>query len=115
VQARPGVDLGRVLAIVDEEIERLRREGPTQREIDRARNNLEASFVQRAQTALGRADQLNGYATFTGDPGFIQQDFARYAGVDTASVRAAAEAWLRPGRVILSIVPQGQTQLQASR
>jgi zinc protease len=115
VQARPGVDLGRVLAMVDEEIERLRREGPTQREIDRARNNLEASFVQRAQTALGRADQLNGYATFTGDPGFIQQDFARYAGVGAATVRAAAREWLQPGRVILSIVPQGQTQLQASR
>jgi zinc protease len=114
VQARPGTDLTRVLAVVDEELERFRREGPTEREIQRARNNLEASLVQRMQTALGRADQLNGYATFTGDPGYLQRDYARYDAVGAAEVRQAAATWLRPGRIILSVVPQGATELQAS-
>jgi zinc protease len=114
VQARPGVDLSRVLAIVDEEIARLRQDGPTEREVQRARNNLEASFVSRMQTVLGRADQLNAYATFTGDPSFIERDYARYESVDVATVHRAVE-WLGAGRVLLSVVPQGQTRLQASR
>jgi zinc protease len=114
VQARPGVDLTRVLAIVDEEITRLRADGPTDRELQRARNNLEAAFVQRMQTALGRADQLNAYATFTGDPAFIEQDFRRYERTTTATVHRAVD-WLGAGRILLSVVPQGQTQLQASR
>ena len=114
VQARPGVDLDRVLAIVDEEVARLRTEGPTQREVERARNNLEVSFVQRMQTTLGRADALNSYATFTGNPAYIQQDYARYATVTTGSVQQSLN-WLGAGRIVLSVVPQGQTQLQASR
>jgi zinc protease len=114
VQARPGVDLDRVLAIVDEEVARLRTEGPTQREVERARNNLEVSFVQRMQTTLGRADALNSYATFTGNPAYIQQDYARYATVTAASVQQSLN-WLGAGRIVLSVVPQGQTQLQASR
>jgi zinc protease len=114
VQARPGVDLARVLAVVDEEVARLRAEGPTEREIVRARNNLEVTLVQRMQTVMGRADLLNSYATFTGDPGFLQEDYDRYTAASTASVHRAAD-WLGAGRVILSVVPQGQTQLQASR
>jgi zinc protease len=115
VQARPGVDLSRVLAIVDEEVARLLAEPPTEREIQGALNNLEAAFIQRMQTNLGRADQLNAYATFTGDPAFIEQDYARYSAVTPATVQAAARRYLVPNRVLLSVVPAGQTRLQASR
>ncbi len=115
VQARPGVELTRVMHIVDEEIARLVAEGPTEREIQRARNALEAGFIQGMQTNLGRANQLNSYATFTGDPGYIERDFARYAAVNPASVQAAARRYLVSSRVVLSVVPEGQTQLQASR
>jgi zinc protease len=115
VQARPGVDLTRVQQIVDEEVARLLAESPTERELQRARNNLEAAFIQRMQTNLGRADQLNSYAVFAGDPTFIERDLARYAAVTTATLHDAARRYLVPNRVLLSIVPRGQTQLQASR
>jgi zinc protease len=115
VQARPGVDLTRVLAIVDEEIARLVREPPTEREVQAARNAYEASFIQRMQTNLGRADQLNAYATFTGDAAFIERDYGRYTAVTPAAVWGVAARSLRPDLVVLSVVPRGQTQLQASR
>jgi zinc protease len=115
VQARPGVELSRVMQIVDEEVARLIAEGPTAREVERARNSLEAGFIQRMQTNLGRADQQNAYATFTGDPGYIERDIGRYTAVTAASIHAAARRHLGPNRVVLSVVPQGQTQLQASR
>ncbi len=115
VQARPDVELTRIMHIVDEEVARLIAEGPTEREIQRARNAIEAAFIQGMQTNLGRANLLNSYATFTGDPGYLERDFARYSAVTPASVQAAARRYLVPNRVVLSVVPQGQTQLQAAR
>ncbi len=113
VTARPGVSLSRVLAVVDEEVARLVAEPPSEREVQAALNNVEAGFIQGMQTALGRADQINLYTTFTGDPAFIERDYARYQAVTPASVNTAARRYLTPNRVILSVVPEGQTQLQA--
>ncbi|HEX2092237.1 MAG TPA: pitrilysin family protein [Longimicrobiaceae bacterium] len=115
VTARPGTDLNRVLASVDAEVARLLTDPPTEREIQQARNNLEAGFIQQMQTLLGRADVLNRYAVFRGDPAALERDFARYATVTPASLQAAARRWLSPNRVLLSVVPRGQTQLQVSR
>jgi zinc protease len=115
VTARPGTELNRVLASVDAEVARLLTDPPTEREIQQARNNLEAAFIQRMQTLGGRAEVLNSYATFAGDPAAIERDFARYASVTPASLQAAARRWLSPNRVLLSVVPRGQTQLQVSR
>ncbi|HEU0300894.1 MAG TPA: pitrilysin family protein, partial [Longimicrobium sp.] len=115
VTARPGTELNRVLASVDAEVARLLTDPPTEREIQQARNNIEAAFIQRFQTLLGRADALNSYATYAGDPAAVERDFARYAQVTPATLQAAARRWLAPNRVLLSVVPRGQTQLQVSR
>jgi zinc protease len=115
VQARPGIPLPRILAIVDEEIARLATEGPSQREVDRARNAIEAGFIEQVETTLSRADVLNRYATFAGDPAFLERDFARYDAVTPETVRAAAQRFLGHGRVVLSVVPEGRTDLEVSR
>jgi zinc protease len=111
IQARPNVSLDRIRQVVDEEIARLRTEPPTQREIQQAVNNIEAGFIQRFQTNLGKADALNLYATYAGDPGFVEQDLARYLRVTPASVAAVAERYLSQPRVMLSVVPQGRLNL----
>jgi zinc protease len=115
VQAKPGVELSRIQQIVDEEVARLQAEPPTAREVQRARNNIESNFVREMQSVLERADQLNAYYTWTGNPGYVGQDMARYQAVTPASVQQAAKQVLTGGRVLLSVVPQGQTQLQAAR
>jgi len=114
VTALPGVELSRIVAIVDEEIARLRDEPPSGRDVQAALNNFEAGFIQGMQTALGRADQINMYATYAGDPAFIERDFARYVAVTPASVQQVVQRYLTGDRVILSVVPEGQTNLQAS-
>jgi zinc protease len=115
VTARPGIDLSRILTIVDEEVAKLRSEPPSEREIQAALNNFEAGFIQGMQTVLGRADQLNMYMTYTGDPAFIERDYQRYIAVTAESVVESARRYLGPNRVILSVVPEGQTELQAMR
>ncbi|MDQ3555467.1 MAG: insulinase family protein [Gemmatimonadota bacterium] len=115
VQAKPGVNLARVQKAVDEEVARLKTEPPTQRELERALNNIESQYVQGVQTVLGKADQLNAFYTWTGDPGYGEKAVARYRTVTPQGVQAAAGRYLDSGRVALSVVPQGQTELRASR
>ena len=111
VQARPGIELERVRAIVDEEVARVLKEPPTAREIEQARNNLEAFFLQDLETTLGRADRLNGYAVYMNDPAYVAVDVGRYGKVTSATVQDAVRTYLHDRRVLLSVVPTGQRQL----
>jgi zinc protease len=60
----------------------------------------------------GKSDQLNVYNVFMKDPGYFARDIARYRDATGVSVREAARGYLRPDRrVVLSVVPRGQTAL----
>jgi zinc protease len=114
IQAKPGVELSRVARAVDEEIARLKSTPPTARELERARTTLESELIQGYESALGRADALNQCYTFSGNPGCVDDRLARFRAVTPASVQDAARRFLTEGRVVLSMVPQGQTQLQVA-
>ena len=114
VQPQPGVALDQVEEIVEEELERLKREGPTQREVQQAVNNIEAGFVRGLQLRQDIADRLNGYQFWTGTPAYFDEDILRYRQVTQESVRQTASRLLGPGRIVLSVVPTGQPELQAT-
>ena len=66
---------------IDEEIERLKRQPPDAREVQRAINQIEASFYRRMERVggfYGKADQLNAYFAAGGGPDFFAEDLARY-------------------------------------
>jgi zinc protease len=110
--AAPGRALADVDAATRETLADLAEAGPSADELERALARAEAQFVYRVQTIGGfggKSDQLNAYNVFTGSPGYIQQDRARYARTTAASVAAAVRRWLHeaPG-VALSAVPQGR-------
>jgi zinc protease len=114
VTARSGRTLEEIRALVDEEIARLRREAPAPRELMRFQNQKEAAFYDRLETIgsfEGKAYQMNSYWFYAGDPDYFEEDLARYRALSPADVRAVAERYLGPGRVVLSIVPEGQASL----
>jgi zinc protease len=114
VTARPSPDapdavLARIKTIVDEEIEKLKQAPPDAREVERVKNGIEASFLNQMETIDGKADQLNQYYTFTGNPDYFDQDMARYRAIQPADVQAAVKQWLPADRRFeLSIVPNKQ-------
>ena len=64
VTARAGQDVEKILQVVDEELDKLRREPVSQRELARALNQVEAEFyrgMERVGGFDGKADQLNRY------------------------------------------------------
>jgi len=107
--ARPGQELGKIQAVIDEELDRLRQEAPAARELTRALNQTEASFyrnMERVGGFGGKADQLNAYYKAAGTPDYFAQDLARYRAVTAAEVQAAVERYLpKDRRVELSVIP----------
>jgi zinc protease len=109
---QPGHTLDELQKVIDEEIAKLQAEPPTDHEIQRAVNQIEASFYSRMERVGGfggKADQLNSYYTNTGDPDWFNEDLARYRSLSPADVQAAAQQFLpRDRRVELSVVPQAE-------
>ena len=107
--ARPGQGLDKIQAVIDEELDKLRKETATAREMTRALNQTEASFyrnMERVGGFGGKADQLNAYFKAAGTPDFFDQDLARYRAVTAAEVQAAVDRYLpKDRRVELSVIP----------
>ncbi len=107
--ARPGQSLDKILAVIDEELDKLRTTPPDAREMTRALNQTEANFyrsMERVGGFGGKANQLNSYYRSTGQPDFFQKDLDRYRAVTPADIKAVVEKYLpKDRRVELSVVP----------
>jgi zinc protease len=112
---RPGTPLDTLQGIIEREIARLATEGPSARELDQARNALEANQLRGLENVDAKADQLNYYYYYTGQPDYLAQDLARMRAVTAADVQRVARTYLRGPRVTLSVVPQGRRELAATR
>jgi zinc protease len=109
--ARPGHTTEELLKVIDEEVAKLQSETPPDRETQRSKNSIEASFLKRLEQVGGfggKADQLNAYFTDTGNPDYFNQDLARYRALSPSDVRAAAAQYLtKDRRVELTVLPEG--------
>lgn len=110
--ARPGHTAAELQQAIDEEIARLQREPPDAREVERALNQIEASFyrgMERVGGFAGKADRLNAYYASGGGPDFFAEDLARYTTLTPADVQAAALEWLpAERRVEIVVEPEGE-------
>jgi zinc protease len=106
---RPGHTAEEIQKVIDEEIAKLQREEPSAHEVDRALNQIEASFYNRMERVGGfggKADQLNAYYTATGDPDWFNEDLSRYRALLPSDIRAAAARFLsQDRRVELTVEP----------
>jgi predicted Zn-dependent peptidase len=109
VVANPGHTLEEIQPLVQQVIDDVKKNGVTDAEVDRAKRNILADFlrgVERIGGFGGKADLLNNYEMWTGNPGFLPQDIARYRAVDAASVKAFANQYLPDDRrLVIHDVP----------
>jgi zinc protease len=108
--ALPGVPLERVKEVIDREIERFVRDGPTEEEVAKVRAETEADFVRSAQALLHRATDLCRYQTWLSDPDRAEWDLARYQDTTPESLQRVASQVLTPERrVILHVIPSTES------
>ena len=116
--AKPGVSLAELKKEIDTELKKLTDQPPSKEEFRTAVNNWEAGFTRRLQSIGGfggKANLLNEYNTFTGSPGYLNEDMNRYLSATPESVQKVVKEYLMPGnRVIINVTPEGDLKADLS-
>jgi zinc protease len=110
---RPGHTLTSLEQDAEAVIEKLKTEGPTQEEIELATASQELQFVSGLQSNLGKSNQLADGAGYHDDPAYYRKAYEARRAVTPADVKRVANKYLGKGRVVLSVVPEGKTELAA--
>jgi len=113
ITPRPGHTLTELEQTVDTLIARLKTEGPSAEEVRRATAGTELDFVRGLESNLGKAEILASGEVFHGDAGYFRTEYQKSTSVTADEVKRVANQYLTAGRVVLSIVPAGQTALAA--
>jgi len=111
VTPRKGIAPARIDSLVRAELVKLQKDGITSRELARVQNSTRSDFLRSLATDLGKAELLNQYNYFVGDPDYVQRDAARYDAVTRADVQRVARMYLGKPKVVLTVVPDGMTAL----
>jgi predicted Zn-dependent peptidase len=102
--AKPGHTAEELLKVIDEELVKLRNGGVTDAELARAKTSILADNVFDIERSSGRANRINTYNHYLGDPGYLAKDMARTTNATTASVDAAARTWLKDLERVVTLV-----------
>ena len=106
-QLAPGVPFAAVEAAFDEEIARLHAGGVTERELEKARNQLRADRVAKMEQVLHLAELLCLYITYFDDPFLVNSELDRYLAVRLDDVDRAIRDYLVPERrTLMEIEPE---------
>jgi len=100
----PGGDVARTEKLIDEEIARIAKDGPTTAELAKARNQALAGFWRGLETISGKAQALGTYEVFHGDYRKLFDAPAVYESITADEVRKAATDLLRTGNRTVGIV-----------
>lgn len=107
---RPGHTLTELELATDSIIDRLKRDGPTDDEVARAKAGIELGFVSGLESNLNKAFTLAQGQLFHNDPGYYRKQYSDAESVTPAEVKRVANRYLTKGRVVLSVVPVGKKQ-----
>ncbi len=111
--ARPGHSLPELQRVIDAELVKLANEGPTQRELDQAKNSTESQFLSALESTNRKADQMNAYYYQSGNPDGFQADIDRYRAVTAEDITRVVRTYLLAPKAVLSVVPKGKPELAA--
>ncbi len=105
--AKEGVSQDSLETAIDEVLREFVAKGPTKAELERERAQVEFRTLRGLQSILSRANLLNSYQFFFGEPDSFKRDLDRYRNATTEDVRSWAEKTLTPdARLILRVVPE---------
>lgn len=110
VLAFPGQKLSDIVRVVDEEVARLLRDGPTEAELSRAQTVNEAQLFDQLDSLSAKAERVSAYTMLLGDPDSFAIDLARFKKLRRDDIVAAGRRTLTRGRLLLSVVPRGHLE-----
>jgi zinc protease len=114
LEMKPGKTAAEGEAALYAEIDTLARQGPTARELEKARNMLEADFVRSLKTNNGVGEQLGFYEHVFGDYNAMFKTIERYRAVSAEDCRRVAQRVFVPNqRTVVVLVPESEATPEA--
>lgn len=83
---------------IDEELSLLASRGPTEAQLEKAKQRLQSYFLFSLESNLERATQLANYELFFGDAALLNGELPRYLAVTPDQVKQAAQRYLTVAR-----------------
>ena len=106
---RPGVKPEALEAAINEELEALKKDGITARELEKARTNYLRGQVQSRAGALQLANRIASNVIYFNDPNLVNTTVDKYNAVTAEQVKAVAEKYLVPAnRSVVITMPAGR-------
>lgn len=115
VTIKPGQDMSKVETAIDEELNKLLKDGPTDKELQRVKTQYFAGFIrgiERIGGFGGKSDILASNMTYGGTPEHYKTTLNNVESATIKDITDTAEKWLSDGQFILEVQPF--PQLQAS-
>ncbi|BFT30998.1 pitrilysin family protein [Alteromonas sp. D210916BOD_24] len=107
--------LATLQAALDATLEEFEARGVTQDDLDRTKGQIEATTVFGLQSVAGKVSALAANQTFHQTPDLVAEDIARYNAVTAQDVMRVYDKYIKGAhRVVISVVPKGQSQLAAA-
>jgi len=86
-------DLQYVKDAIVAEIEKVKKEGVSQADLDRAKSNLKYSFAMNIDTPDNIANSLSHYIQLTGDPESVNRIYLQYDKVTNEDIKMVAQKY----------------------
>ncbi|MEH2391487.1 MAG: pitrilysin family protein [Nostoc sp.] len=96
--AAPGQELGKIGQVLQESLAKLQQQPVTTEELNRAKTQLQASYILGNQDITSQASQLGYNQTVAGDYRYIEKYLAAIAKVTPAEVQQVAKTYLNPAQ-----------------
>ncbi|SES89634.1 M16 family metallopeptidase [Stigmatella erecta] len=107
LELKPDSDPQKAEAALYAELERVAREGLTERELQKAKNNLRADQLRELATNTGRAHALGHYETLLGSWQELLMLPSRYAAISNEQVKTVAAKFFAPERrSVVTLLPE---------
>ncbi|ARV61840.1 peptidase M16 [Nostocales cyanobacterium HT-58-2] len=96
--AAPGQQLSKIAQVLQQSLDKLQQQQVTTEELNRAKTQLQATFVLSNQDITSQATQLGYNQTVTGDYRYIERYLEAIAKVTPADVQRVAKTYLNPSK-----------------
>ncbi len=107
--ANMGVKPAELEKSMEDEIEKVKKEGITEDEYKKLQNQAESDFVEQNQKDLGVATNLATYYTFQGNANLINTELERYKKVTRDDIKRVANKYLtKENRLVVFYMPKSE-------
>ncbi|HEX7400886.1 MAG TPA: pitrilysin family protein, partial [candidate division Zixibacteria bacterium] len=115
--AKAGHSLEEIEEALNRELVKLNQTGVSTEELEQAKNNYEANFVRQLQKFGGfggKADKLNEYNVYLGNPEKFQWDLNRYLLASVEGLRSVTQQYLGKDRLVISVIPRPDMEAEST-